>query len=185
MNTTQRTIEDILPTSDEKIYVPNINVRQSIFVLLLKIIAIEIIVSIAEIIFQTTFIFSTGTNVTLVVLLIIAKIVLAIYVIAQWFNEYYLITQKEIIHKKGLFFKDEDRYVLSHIGRIEVDQNILGKIFNYGTVKLFNWIQEKEYRLYLIHDPIKYHNILKGLLPKADAEKKIFREHLIYASDED
>lgn len=102
-----------------------------------------------------------------------------IFIIIQWLNQYYEITPKEIIFKRGFIFKKEERNTLDHLGSIEVDQGLLGRIFNFGTIKLFNWATEKNFPLYLIHNPMKYHFILQTLLPEADKKKKVFREHLI------
>jgi membrane protein YdbS with pleckstrin-like domain len=190
------TKEKILGTTDDdqkkRIVVTHVTIRQSISVLLLRLIMLEVIAAIAVILLHTLVV-STGItdivkglipftivfNVPIFILLILLKNCLMIFIIVQWLNEYYEITTEEIIHKKGLIFKKEERNTLEHMGSLEVTQSILGKVFNFGTIKLFNWAKEVNVYFYLIHNPMKYHHILETILPEADKEKKMIREHLI------
>jgi hypothetical protein len=103
-----------------------------------------------------------------------------VFVITQWVNEYYEITPKEVIHKTGFFLKKEEKHMLEHLGKLEIEQGLLGRIFNFGTLKLNNWALGKDAILYLIHNPMKYHYILETLLPNADEQKQILREHMVY-----
>lgn len=198
MNIRERVGASSKETKPDRIFVNQINVRQSIFFLLLKLILMEIAAAASVIILFSYFVSTVATevsnnnpgnislfNIPIFLILVVIKIALVIYVIVEWFNEYYVITTTEVIHKKGLFMKREQRHTLEHLGSLNIEQGALGRIFNYGTLRLYNWVLEKNYDLYLVHDPRRYHLILKGLLPKTDAEKKVFREHLIYSDDQD
>lgn len=59
-----------------------------------------------------------------------------------------------------------------HLGKVSLEQNLLGRLLNYGNVKVFNWALEKEITLYLIHNPMKTIRVLQDLLPEADEENK-------------
>lgn len=179
--------------SERNIAVTHITIRQSIFFLVLRIIVIESITTIFVILLHTVFLVPVITerignaalfNIPIFVLLVIAKSSLLIFVIAQWLNEYYEITTKEIIYRRGIIVRREDRHKLDHIGSVELEQGLLGRIFNYGTLKLFVWTTEKEALMYLIHNPRKYQNILEDLLPEAEKSKKVFREHLVEHEDD-
>ena len=96
---------------------PYVTVRQSIALLLLRLIVIEILASFFVVIFNG-FLVSSVTNdaiqpllvrfnVPIYIFLVILKILLVIYVVLQWVNEYYRITPKEIIHKKGFIERDQ------------------------------------------------------------------------------
>lgn len=106
-----------------------------------------------------------------------------IYVIVTWLEEYYELTPTEVIHKKGFLFRQEERYTLDHIGSITIEQGLFGRIFNFGSLKLFDWALEENIYIYLIHSPRKYHNILETLIPEADREEKVFREKIIDEED--
>ncbi|HRN95846.1 MAG TPA: PH domain-containing protein [Candidatus Levybacteria bacterium] len=175
----------------EKIIVTHITIRQSISFLLLKLIVIEVI-AVAGVIFLYMMVISASAvddflaltvpnplTIWTFLLITLVKMSVVIFVIIQWLNEYYEITPKEVIHKSGLIYKKEDRHTLNHLGSIEIQQGIFGRIFNYGTLRLFNWALERNVELYLIHNPMKYHKILQSLLPEVDTAKNILREHVL------
>ncbi len=189
----QEKILGVTPDGKErKIVVTHVTIRQSIVILLFRLVVLELLAAFGIIMFHTLVI-STNIaeivenvnrdivlfNAPLLFFLISLKTGVMIFVIIRWLNEYYEITPKEIIFRRGLFFKKEELNTLDHIGSIEIDQGLLGRIFNFGTIKLFNWASEKYFSLYLIHNPMKYHYILKTILPEVDKEKQVFREHLI------
>src|SRR3989344_8316511 len=176
-------------TNERTIVVTHVTIRQSIFFLVMKLIVIEVVAGIAVAIFHTIILSPNVRgninpdlivfNIPLFVAVAFAKIILTIFVIIQWVNEYYEITPKEVIHKKGLIFKKEERHTLNHLVTLEVEQGLVGRIFHYGTLKLFNKETKKDTYLYLIHNPMKYHRILQDIIPQADTGKQVFREHLL------
>lgn len=169
-----------------KIYVAHINIRQSIFFLMLKLISLDIIA-----VFMAIFYFLLSSNIitlevfsgrlplynlSFFLILVITKILIGIYVIMEWINEYYEIWPNIILHKSGFIFKNEDRHPLTHLRSIKVEQGFLGKIFGYGTITIYDWYLKKYTSLYLIHNPIKYFNIIESLIPRTEEEKQIFQE---------
>jgi hypothetical protein len=177
-----------------KIIVSHLTIRQSIFFLHLRLVVIEIIAAFG-LILLLTLILSPDIkqrigddvivfNIPFFLALVFIKICAVIFVIVAWLNECYEITTKDIVYRKGLFFRKEERHILEHIGSVTLEQGIFGRIFNFGTLKLFNWTKEKYIYLYLIHNPMKYMQILEKLLPDADKGKKIIREHILEPEDE-
>lgn len=171
------------------IVVTHVTIRQSIFFLVLKLITLEALAALGVILLHT-FLLSTDIaerigreislfNIPLFVILVIAKTSLTIFVTVQWINEYYEITPKEVIYRRGLIFKKEERNTIVHLGSITIEQGILGRIFNYGTLSLFNWLLDKEITLYLIHNPRKYHHILQTLIPKVNVGKQVLKERFL------
>lgn len=175
---------------DARITVTHVTIRQSIFFLVLKLLFLEGVAIVGIVSFHIFLFTSLQTaqvsqtiqelNIPLFLSMVFFKTVLTIYIIIEWLEEYYEITPKEVIHKKGLLFRKEERYSLKHLERMRLEQGILGKIFNYGSLSMYNWVLGKDIQLYLIHNPLKYHSILETLLPEADEQKDIFREHLLY-----
>ena len=176
--------------NEQKIVVSHVTIRQSISFLIFQLIALELISGALVILFYS-FLVPTGIvenifgssyglyNTILFILFIIGKILVTIFVVTVWLNEYYEITPNEVIHKSGLIFRKEERHVLGHIDSVELHQTLLGRIFNYGNLSLFNWVLEKHTTLYLIHNPKKYLAILQDLLPQSDQKKHIIREHIV------
>jgi len=124
---------------NKKIYVTHINIRQSIFFLMLKLIFLDAMAAFLAIIyfplasnkympevFNST-ILSYGLAFFLT--LFIAKVAITIYVIMLWLNEYYEIWPNAIIHKRGFIFKKEERHPLSHIRSLKVQQGFFGRNF--------------------------------------------------------
>lgn len=196
MNTPEKMLGVINESQITKIVVTHVTIRQSISILLLRLVLVEILSAVSVIIFHTLTISTNITdiagnindnfslfNIPIFLLLVFIKTCLMAFIIIQWVSEYYEITPKEIIYKRGFIFKKEQRHKIDHLSSLEIDQGILGKIFNYGTIKLFNWSTEKNLSFYLIHNPMKYHHILQTLLPSADKEEKIFRTHLIESEE--
>lgn len=179
----------------KQIIVSHITIRQSIFFLHLRLVALEIIAGLGLIILlMMSFSHELPTeigqriielNIPVFIFLVFIKLGFMIFIIVSWLNEYYEITPKEVIFKKGMLFKKEQKHLLKHIGKIEIEQGIFGRIFNFGTVKLFNWTTEKYIYLYLIHNPIKYQHILESITPEADFGRDVTREHILEFEEEE
>lgn len=117
-------------------------------------------------------------NQAFVFVLAVAKILLTLFVVLRWLNDYYEITPHRILHKKGLIWRKEEVFEITHIRSFGIQQGVLGKFFNYGTPHFFDWRLQKNFYIYLIHNPQKYLHILEELLPRVDEEKDILRERL-------
>ena len=178
-----------------KIDVEHVDIRQSIFFLLFKLIGMEFVAGIVIVIvfspielpflpldIKLKFI---AYNISFFLILVAIKIFFTLYIVLDWLNEYYQVTSNEIIHKKGIIWRREDRYPFSRIESIKLSQGILGRLFNYGTLELFEYRLLKYTTLYLIHNPIRYLNIFRNLIPQATEEKEMIRENLIRDQKED
>lgn len=175
---------------EKKIFVTHVTIRQSISFLIFRLIVLEIISAVLIIFFYSSLV-PTGIiknvfgnnyglyNTVLLIIFVAGKTLFMTYIVIVWLNEYYEITPKEIIHKAGLIFRKEEKHVLAHIDSIELQQSLLGRIFNYGNLILFNWVLEKNTLLYIIHNPKKYLRILQDLLPESDQKKRVIRERII------
>lgn len=171
---------------DGKINVTHINIRQSIFFLMLKLIFLDVLAAFFAVIYFSSvsnkFVpevigkLILSYNIQFFSVLIFLKIALSVYIVMGWINEYYEIWPDSIIHRSGFIIKNEEKHPLSHIRSIKVEQGPFGKELGYGTITIYDWYLEKYTSLYLIHNPIKYYNILESLVPKAEEEKQVFRE---------
>lgn len=171
----------------QEITVTHITIRQSIFFLILKLFSIEVIAAICLVgaiwilINSNAFGYSNLKFyiIPIFIFAVLSKTFFTFLTITQWLEEYYEITPTEIVHHNGFIFKKEERHKLIHMKSLSLEQGTFGKIFNYGTIRLNNWSLDKDIFLYLIHNPIKYHRILKNLLLEADTERQILREHVL------
>jgi uncharacterized membrane protein YdbT with pleckstrin-like domain len=164
---------------EQKITLTHLNIRQSIVILLAKLIALDIVLTslvIGIYWFLTVLesylqIADTRTFLFLILLGVIGliKIVLTVLVILQWLNEYYEITPLYIYHKKGIIFRKTQEYRIDQIRRIEIKDSFLGEIFNYATISIYDLRLNKSVDFYLIHNPTRYANILKQIKPTIEA----------------
>lgn len=174
---------------DKKIAVTHLNIRQSIFFLLLKLVILDLIAVFFILIFfssvsapfvsESVKLQIVANNMPFFLLLGFIKIVVTLFIVVQWLNTYYEIWPNSIIHKKGIIWKKEEKYPFGHIRLIKIEQGILGRLLTYGTLSLYDYSLRRYASLYLIHNPIKYFHILDGLVPKAEKEREILREKLI------
>jgi hypothetical protein len=179
---------------DNKIYVDHVTIRQSIFFLLLKLLTIEILAGIGLVMFYTVILLPKLMEVInsalysyvvpFFIVMAIIKMVIMIFVVIQWLEEYYEINPKDIIHKQGLIFRREERFTLEHLGTITLQQGALGSIFHYGTISLYDWVDGRHIHMYLVHNPRKYHRLLQRIVPEADKERLIFRQHVVDPDDQ-
>lgn len=165
-----------------EITLTHINVRQSIAILLAKLVLVDFLMAIlivgsyyvlvqGEILLQGI---SSNTIAFLILLngLGIFKVLLTIYIVLQWLNEYYEITPEAIVHRRGIINRKSERYTLDKIRRIDIEDTFLGELFNFATVSLFDIRLNKTLDMYLIHNPDRYAKILRTLKPSLETQSE-------------
>lgn len=167
--------------TEPKITFTYLNIRQSIAILLAKLVSIDVILAVIVVGFYGVLVLgqdSLGIEFASSFLFLIifgiiglVKIILSIYIILQWLNEYYEITPEYIYHKKGILFRKSEQYRIDHVRRVDVQDSFLGEIFNFATITLYDIRLNKYLDLYLIHNPKRYAHILKELKPSLEIER--------------
>ncbi len=168
--------------SNNSIHLTNLNIRQSISILLAKLIVTDIVMASIVIFFYFAlergeiFFNITLTNPPVFLSLFgtvgVIKIILSSYVVLQWLNEYYEITTDSIIHRKGIVFKQMEKYDLGKVRSIGISDNLLGQFLNFATITLFDIRMQKYLDLYLIHNPKRYIHVLEVLKPNLEAKSE-------------
>jgi hypothetical protein len=169
----------------DSIHVSHINVRESVAFLLVKLVLIEVIM-----LFFSLVLVNILPNLTLLhnitlILLTLVKEGLLLFVILQWLNEYYEITPNKLIHKRGIFFKKKEEFTFVHLMSIDLHQTFWGRLLNYGDIHLFDRYIEQEVQMYFIHNPRRYFEILRGLIPYTDSSSQTVRDSFIEEGDDD
>lgn len=177
---------------NEKIYVTHINIRQSIFFLVLKLILLDIMAVITAALYFSSvsnkFIPEVLNNVILsynlpfFLILVFLKTALTIYVVMKWITEYYEIWPHAIMHWRGIIWRNHEKHQLSQMRSVKIEQGFFGKVFGFGTITLYNWYLKTNTSLYLIHNPMKYFHIIEELMPKSEKDREIFLDERV--SDE-
>lgn len=191
-NVNQSGVWTINHENEKKIIVTHVNVRQSIVFLITKLIVLDILATFVVLIFFSSLVVPLSVEVKTQIisynvwyfgLLFFGKILLTLFIVLEWLNEYYEITPTKIFYRRGIIWRKEDTFYLfrdrsSRISSIGIQQGILGKIFNYGTLFFYDRGVYKYYYLHYIHNPLRYLEILHNLLPDAGIEKEVIREHV-------
>ena len=161
-------------------------VHKSILVLLLKggaawLLATILLVSLEQLtgLFtafqtQTPNLTLTSTAPTISSVLIIRLIgqfcygLLVLYIVLNWLYEFYITQPSGIIVRRGIIFSKEIQYSLGAIQSIGVQQGILGRIFNFGTVILYNPVLKSDLKLEFIHNPYGEAQFIQKIHPNPE-----------------
>jgi len=103
---------------------------------------------------------------------IIAQTALLGIIILRWANEQYIVEEDTIIHTRGIFTQSDELYSLKTIEAASVEQSLLGRLLNYGTVRVYSPVLKKEYFLQEIPNPHGMKDIILTLLNDKDGEEK-------------
>jgi hypothetical protein len=160
---------------NHKLTLTHLNIRQSIAIMLIKIVLADIILALIMIGFYFLLIQSGNyTNnaisnpaVFLISFTLIGvfKIGLSIYIVLEWLNEYYEITPEAVIHKRGVIIRRSEKYNLDKVRAMEVEDSFFGELMNFATITLYDIRLNKYLDMYLIHNPKRYAQILHTLRP--------------------
>ncbi|MBI2617571.1 PH domain-containing protein [Candidatus Gottesmanbacteria bacterium] len=95
------------------------------------------------------------------ILVLVFQLYLTLKIILNWLGEYYIVGSREIIFRTGIIDHKEKIYSLSHIESITYNQNFWERLFNYGTIRLFNPVLKQHIHLDCIKNPGKYVRVLE------------------------
>jgi hypothetical protein len=168
---------------NNKFYATHINIRQGISFLILKLVITEIvfIFLLYSVAFPHSFLdnffllFQQPNQIRLILFLLLAlcKFYFEFISVYQWLNEYYEISCTQIVHRKGFIFRKEQCYDYKQVRLVDLKQNFIARLLNYGTIHMFDPYAHKNIYLYLIHNPLRYYKIIKSLIPRVDDEREI------------
>lgn len=183
-----------METEVDRIHVTHLNIRPSISLLLAQLIMLSILTA-AVITGGYLLILNSPVLLTeslksmmglfLLWIVFSFEIFFTIYAVMQWINEYYEITPHSIIHKKGLLFRKIEKYSLDQLAYLNVDQGLLGKLLNYGTLTFLSARREKLLELYAVHNPNKYLEVVESIKPNIGRVEDILRGSVEETEDTD
>ena len=105
-------------------------------------------------------------------------------IILKWHFEYIEITKEAIIKHKGIFYKKEEIFACNYIESITLNQDFIGMMFNYGTLKLFDPVLKEPIYLYNIASPKKYSEVINKIFSKTKDTSTLFISPDIKSNDE-
>jgi len=98
--------------------------------------------------------------------LALVAVVLLIQQWLQWWVTEIAVTNRRIIYKKGLVRRQTNEMNMDKIESVQIDQSILGRMLDYGDVKLLGTGEGFE-TLRTIANPIELRNSITGTTHKA------------------
>ena len=150
-------------------------VRQSHVLLITRIITAEIIIMLLHyflrFILDQIFL-SLNTKLPLLVITIeviliqILNLYILLVAILTWLNKHYIFNPKEVIIKIGIVSTKSTTYEIANLQSMSISQNFIQRIFNFGTIKLFNPVLKEEIYITNIPDPQKYGEIIQQYQPE-------------------
>lgn len=180
---------------DTKITLTHLNIRQSIVILLAKLILTDIIAAFVVVGFYFLLVQGeqfapVGSRSTVLFLSVfgtigILKIIMSIYVVLQWLNEYYEITPEAVVHKRGVIVRKTEKYNLDKIRALSVENTALGEMCNFATITLYDLRMNKYLDMYLIHNPDRYAKILRTMRPDLEFKTDRIEVPFVQKKEED
>lgn len=167
--------------NEKQITLTYLNVRESIAILLSKLVVTDIVL--AGIIIGIYFALVRGTQflgldlvnptlfLSLFISLGIVKILITCFVVLDWLYEYYEITPEYVVHKHGIIFKKQEHFKMENIRAINVQDSFLGQIFNFATITIYDVRLNKYLDMYLIHNAKRYAKVFKQLRPNLELKE--------------
>lgn len=101
-------------------------------------------------------------------IMLIVSVIVAIFIVLKWQSEYTILTPSGIMQYSGILQKREQRYACSFVEAIKMEQSLLGSIFNFGTLSLYDPEIKEDIYLENITDPKKSIDLIKKILSRND-----------------
>ncbi|MCI0411433.1 PH domain-containing protein [bacterium] len=80
----------------------------------------------------------------------------------RWNNEAFFVTNRRVIHSSGVLNKKVLDSSLSKINDVIMEQSFLGRIFDYGTIKILTATEEVINRVDKISRPLEFKKAMMG-----------------------
>lgn len=101
-----------------------------------------------------------------VILIQILNLYILLLAILTWLNKQYIFKPKEVVIKTGILSTKSTTYEIANLQSMSISQNFIQKIFNFGSIKLFNPVLKEEIYISDIPNPHKYGEIIQQYQPE-------------------
>lgn len=149
--------------------------RQSPVFLVSRIIIVELLILIVHFILRysleqiftlLSFPFSVQALFIEAFIIQIVNLYFLVVVVLSWVNEYYILNPKEVVIKRGLLSSKSTTYEFANLQSMTIQQSFWGRLFNYGTIKLYNPVLRADVYLINIPNPQKSGSIIQQHQPE-------------------
>lgn len=98
------------------------------------------------------FVNTANNKLTLTIVIVLLEVVVALYFFLRWLTHVYEVHPESIVEKRGILIRKKEIHLLENAQNLSIQQGILGNIFNYGTIQIFNPFSKLEVSLKGITD---------------------------------
>lgn len=74
----------------------------------------------------------------------------------NWWNEVYVVTNRRVIQLEGIFNKRSIDSSLEKVNDVLLDQSVLGRVLNYGTVEILTASEAGRNTFHRVADPVLF-----------------------------
>ena len=163
------------PTEKEKPPMGKLILRESIVVIIIRLVFTEVIFGLTLFLFNILSSYlSSNLNITFLsslyfIILVVGfliNLVIVISIALKWNSEYTEISQEGVIKHRGVLHKREQTYAYNFVEGAKLDQSLLGLLFNYGTIELYDPALKEQVYLLNLPNPKKYSKTIQDILSK-------------------
>jgi uncharacterized membrane protein YdbT with pleckstrin-like domain len=86
----------------------------------------------------------------------------------RWSNEQYVVTDRRVIQLKGVVNKNVLDSSLEKINDVELDQSLLGRMFDYGSIEILTASEEAINRMESIAHPLQFKRAMQDARARYD-----------------
>jgi uncharacterized membrane protein YdbT with pleckstrin-like domain len=111
-------------------------------------------------------------KIVMILTLMMVGEIFTLVIIARWVTEFYVIKNDSLTYRMGIFFKQKRVLLIRQIVEVVMIQNLFGRIFNYGTIKVITSQALEGVYIKRVENPNKYFKVLRELSVKQQIEVK-------------
>lgn len=149
--------------------------RESIILIIMRIIFTEAIFGLSLLFFSVLFFFlNSHTNITFLSGLyfivfiggFLINIGIVISIALKWNSEYTEISKGKVVRYSGILHRKEQTYACNFVEGAKLEQSLFGLFFNYGTIELYDPALKEQVYLLNIPNPKKYSEGIQNIVSK-------------------
>lgn len=156
-------------------------IRQTPIVLLVRLLFLEFLISIFYVVLRIPkLLIGSGIDQSLLsdlnlvtlgafIFLSVVQMILITMVSLGWANEYYVIKSDGVLHRRGVLTLKEETFSLTNIEALTVEQDIWGRLFNFGSIRFFSPVLKQEYSISNISNPINVKSVIENIVSDSKA----------------
>lgn len=101
------------------------------------------------------------------IVLVVFNVVIISFIVARWHFEYAEVTKDGVVKHSGIVFsKKKEKYECNFVEAITFEQSFFGKLFNYGTIELYDPALKEKIYLLNVPNPKINSELVEKILPK-------------------